>query len=39
MLDEWYYTPDGLAMGLPSLYNKQLFVTERQTGVKIRPSE
>ncbi len=38
VLDQWYYTPGGVATGLPSPYNKQLFITGRKTGLEIRPS-
>lgn len=38
VLDQWYYTPGGLAMGLPSPYNKQLLVTGRRAGLRIRPT-
>lgn len=38
VLDQWYYTPGGLATGLPTPYNKQLFVTGSKTGVQIRPA-
>lgn len=36
VLDNWYYTPGGLATGLPIPYNKQLLVTGRPTGLVIR---
>lgn len=38
VLDNWYYTPGGLATGLPTPYNKQLLVTGQPTGLIIRPS-
>lgn len=35
VFDEWYYTPGGFPVGT---FNKQLFVTGRQTGTKVRPT-
>lgn len=34
--DQWYYTPGGLASGLPSAYNKQALITGSKTGTAIR---
>lgn len=35
--DAWYFTPGGFAGGIPSVYNKQVFVTGEQTGTAIKP--
>jgi peptide/nickel transport system substrate-binding protein len=34
--DRWYYTPGGLASGLPSAFNKQALITGSKTGRAIR---
>lgn len=35
-IDNWYFTPGGVADGIPQAWNKQLFVTGEQTGTTIR---
>ena len=35
--DQWYYTPGGVAGTVPTVENKQVFVTGRKTGTAIRP--
>ncbi len=37
VFDEWYYTPGGMATGVPQPYNKQGYVTGQKTGLEIRP--
>ncbi len=37
--DPWYFTPGGFGIGVPTIYNKQVFVTGRMTGTAIRPSK
>ena len=36
VLDRWYYTPGGFAGGLPTVFNKHVFVTGSKTGLQIR---
>lgn len=36
--DSWYFTPGGFAGGVPTVFNKQVFVTGRKTGLSIRPT-
>ena len=33
----WYYTPGGVAHVVPTVENKQAFVTGQKTGLEIRP--
>lgn len=35
--DQWYYTPGGVASTVPTVENKQVFITGRRTGTAIRP--
>lgn len=37
VFDQWYFTPGGFASGIPTVYNKQAFVTGRKKGLEIRP--
>lgn len=34
--DRWYYTPGGVASGVPSVFNKQVLVTGSRTGLRLR---
>lgn len=34
--DPWYYTPGGYGPGLPTVYNKHVFVTGSKRGLRIR---
>ncbi|MDQ6750252.1 MAG: ABC transporter substrate-binding protein [Actinomycetota bacterium] len=34
--DRWYYTPGGVASGVPTVFNKQVLVTGNRTGLRIR---
>lgn len=36
VFDEWYFTPGGFAGGIPTVFNKQVFVTGHKTGTSIR---
>lgn len=36
--DQWYFTPGGFAGGIPTVFNKQVFVTGRREGTQIRTS-
>ena len=36
VFDQWYYTPGGFGPGIPEVYNKQVYVTGRKTGVEVR---
>ena len=36
--DAWYYTPGGFAMGVISVFNKQVFITGRKSGTAIAPT-
>ncbi len=36
---EWYYTEGGVASTVPSVENKHVFITGRDTGLQIRPFE
>jgi len=36
--DQWYYTPGGVASTVPTVDNKQVFITGRKTGTTIRPT-
>lgn len=35
VFDQWYFTPGGFAGGIPTVFNKQVFVTGSKTGTKI----
>ncbi|MBI5301743.1 MAG: diguanylate phosphodiesterase [Chloroflexi bacterium] len=35
IFDNWYYTPNGIASGVPQTWNKQVFVTGQKTGTTI----
>jgi peptide/nickel transport system substrate-binding protein len=35
LLGNWYYTPGGIGSGVPTVWNKQLYVTGEKTGLKI----
>jgi peptide/nickel transport system substrate-binding protein len=37
--DQWYITPGGAAGVIPTIANKQAFVTGLKTGVKVRPTQ
>jgi len=37
--DQWYYTPGGFGGGVPTVYNKHVFVTGKKTGTAIRPTK
>ncbi|CAN5288555.1 ABC transporter substrate-binding protein [soil metagenome] len=37
--DAWYVTPGCVASTIPSILNKQVFVTGQKTGTEIRPTE
>ncbi len=37
--DQWYFTEGGVGGTVPTIENKQVFITGRQTGVEIRPFE
>lgn len=37
--DQWYFTPGGFAAGVPTVYNKQAFITGVTTGTEVRPIE
>jgi len=37
--DQWYITPGGVAGVIPTIANKQVFVTGLKTGVKVRPTQ
>lgn len=37
--DQWYFTVGGVGGTVPTVENKQVFITGRQTGVEIRPTE
>lgn len=39
VFDQWYFTEGGVGSTVPTVENKQVFVTGRQTGVEIRPFE
>jgi len=34
VFDQWYFTPGGFAGGLPGVFNKQVLVTGRKTGLR-----
>ncbi|HEV2768152.1 MAG TPA: ABC transporter substrate-binding protein [Acidimicrobiales bacterium] len=36
---EWYYTEGGVASTVPTIENKHVFITGRDTGLEIRPFE
>ena len=38
VFDAWYFTPGGFGVGVPTVYNKQAFVTGQQEGTSIRTS-
>ncbi|MDQ3382172.1 MAG: ABC transporter substrate-binding protein [Actinomycetota bacterium] len=38
IFDAWYVTPGGVAGVIPTLNNKQAFITGRKTGTEVRPS-
>ncbi len=38
VFDQWYYTPGGFGGGVPTVYNKQVFVTGQKAGTEIRPT-
>lgn len=37
--DQWYFTEGGVGGTVPTIENKHVFITGRQTGVEIRPFE
>lgn len=37
--DQWYFTPGGFAGGIPTVFNKQVFVTGRKEGTQIEPAQ
>ncbi|MEJ7845486.1 MAG: ABC transporter substrate-binding protein [Acidimicrobiales bacterium] len=37
--DQWYFTVGGVGGTVPTIENKQVFITGRQTGIEIRPNE
>ncbi|CAN5499018.1 ABC transporter substrate-binding protein [soil metagenome] len=37
--DQWYITPGGVAGVIPTIDNKQVFITGQMTGTEIRPTE
>ncbi|MCA1570395.1 MAG: ABC transporter substrate-binding protein [Chloroflexi bacterium] len=39
VFDQWYFTPGGFANRIPTVYNKQVFITGLQTGTEVRPFE
>ena len=38
IFDQWYFTPGGFAGGIPTVFNKQAFITGRKTGLAVRPA-
>ncbi len=38
VFDQWYYTPGGVGGTVPTVNNKQVFITGRTTGVDVRPT-
>ncbi len=34
--DAWYYTPGGIGLGVPTVDNKQVYVTGEKTGLIIK---
>jgi peptide/nickel transport system substrate-binding protein len=38
VFDAWYFMPGGFGGGVPTVYNKQAFVTGQQEGTEIRTS-
>ncbi|GAC1341502.1 MAG: ABC transporter substrate-binding protein [Candidatus Dormibacteria bacterium] len=36
VFDQWYYTPGGFGGGVPTVYNKQAFITGHKTGMSVR---
>lgn len=36
VFDQWYFTPGGFAGAIPTVFNKQVFVTGRKMGLAIR---
>jgi peptide/nickel transport system substrate-binding protein len=39
VFDAWYSTPGGVAGNIPTILNKQVFVTGQPTGTEIRPTD
>ncbi len=37
VFDQWYFTPGGFANRIPTVYNKQVFITGVKTGTEVRP--
>ncbi|CAN5498431.1 ABC transporter substrate-binding protein [soil metagenome] len=37
--DQWYFTEGGVASTVPTVENKQVFITGQKTGIEIRPIE
>ncbi len=37
VFDQWYFTPGGFAGGIPTVFNKQAFITGLKTGTEVRP--
>jgi peptide/nickel transport system substrate-binding protein len=35
--DQWYFTPGGFANRIPTVFNKQVFITGLQIGTEVRP--
>ncbi len=38
VFDAWYFTPEPSGREVPTVYNKQAFVTDQQEGTEIRTS-
>ena len=36
VFDQWYYTPGGFGGGVPTVFNKQGFITGKKTGTSVR---
>jgi peptide/nickel transport system substrate-binding protein len=36
VFDHWYFTPGGFGGGVPTVFNKQAFITGHRTGMSIR---
>ncbi len=39
VFDAWYFTPGGVAVRIPTPFNRQVFVTGRDEGTSIRPTD